>query len=82
MFLPLLRAGSATTTSRVVAISSGLADIDGNVRGAVPWTTPYCISKAALNMIIAKFEANFRDENIIFLSVSPGVVNTAEKPRE
>lgn len=36
----------------------------------------YSISKAGLNMAVAKFAAAYKDEGIIFLNVSPGLVKT------
>ena len=43
---------------------------------------PYCITKAALNQAISKYAVGLRDEGFIFLAISPGLVNTSEKPRE
>lgn len=39
-------------------------------------SAPYSISKAAINMAIAKFQAEFKNEGIIFMGVCPGNVNT------
>ena len=36
---------------------------------------PYSISKAAMNMVTAKFQAEFK-EGIVFMGVCPGSVNT------
>ena len=40
---------------------------------------PYAISKAALNTLFAKFHASYADEGILFISLCPGMVNTAEE---
>lgn len=37
---------------------------------------PYSISKSAMNMVTAKFQAEFKKEGIIFMGVCPGTVNT------
>ena len=37
---------------------------------------PYAASKAALNMVVVKFAARFKDEGFVFLAVSPGLVKT------
>ena len=37
---------------------------------------PYAVSKAALNMVVAKFATRFKDEGFTFLAVSPGLVKT------
>jgi NAD(P)-dependent dehydrogenase (short-subunit alcohol dehydrogenase family) len=36
----------------------------------------YSISKAALNMAVAKFSAEYAKEGVLFLSVCPGLVET------
>ena len=43
---------------------------------------PYCISKAAVNMVVAKYAARFEKDNFIFLAISPGLVDTGTRPRE
>jgi NAD(P)-dependent dehydrogenase (short-subunit alcohol dehydrogenase family) len=37
----------------------------------------YAISKAALNMAVAKFAAALKQEGFVFLALSPGLVDTA-----
>ncbi|KAI1360735.1 hypothetical protein F5Y08DRAFT_39932 [Xylaria arbuscula] len=72
-FLPQILAG---VTKKVVAISSGIADID--------WINDYDIeelainamSKAALNVATAKFNARYKRDGVLFLSVCPGLVDT------
>ena len=36
----------------------------------------YSISKAALNMAIAKFSAQYAKDGVLFLALSPGMVDT------
>ena len=36
----------------------------------------YSISKAASNLAVAKYAAQFKEEGIVFLSISPGLVRT------
>lgn len=79
-FLPLLRTASVASTARVVAISSGLADLETTTRAELGMQAPYSMSKIALNMAIAKYAATFKDDNFVFLSISPGFVKTAEEP--
>lgn len=38
-------------------------------------TTSYAASKAALNIVVAKFHAQYKKEGILFLSISPGIVD-------
>ena len=39
---------------------------------------PYAASKAALNTLFAKLNAAYADEGILFMSLCPGYVATAE----
>lgn len=81
-FLPLLRSATSSHVVKVITISSGMGDLDMAVNSEVPFSGPYSISKAAANMVVAKYAARFKHENFIFLSISPGLVNTAVRPRE
>ncbi|OBZ72809.1 putative oxidoreductase C24B10.20 [Grifola frondosa] len=76
-FLPLLRAGR---TKKVVALSTGLADVELTLVSGFAVHAPYSISKVALNMAVAKYAAEFRGEGFVFLAVSPGLVNTKQSP--
>lgn len=78
-FLPLLQAGSL---KKVLTLSTGIADTDFILGSEFSVGAPYCISKAAMNMAIAKYAVKFKNEGFTFLCISPGVVNTAIKARE
>lgn len=78
-FLPLIRKG---TQKKVVAISSGLADGDVVVRFGLSTSTPYSVSKAGINLLMAKYHAALAEsDGITFVSISPGVVQT-RKPKQ
>lgn len=77
-FLPLLRKGTA---KKVITISSGMGDLDFTSRTGISTQAPYSISKAALNMVIVKYAAQYKSEGFVFLAISPGLVNTAVKAR-
>ncbi|KAF2215525.1 hypothetical protein CERZMDRAFT_36021 [Cercospora zeae-maydis SCOH1-5] len=73
-FLPLIRAG---TGKKIAVISSGMADLELVNKFSVPFATPYAVSKAASNLLVAKFHAAVgKAEKILVFSLSPGVVNT------
>lgn len=72
LFLPLVRKGK---DKKFIAITSGLADLDLTNKFELDNGSLYAASKAALNIIIAKFSAQYKDEGILFVSVSPGVVD-------
>jgi len=76
-FLPLLRAGSS---KKVVTLSSGTADLEFTLTSEFSLGAAYSISKAALNMAVAKYAVKYKNEGFTFLCVSPGLVNTATKP--
>ncbi|KAL4249679.1 NAD(P)-binding domain superfamily protein [Abortiporus biennis] len=80
-FLPLLLKTSETTVAKIISLSTGLADPELTVIGKLTDLSPYSVSKAALNMVVAKYAAAHKDNsNIVFLALSPGLVNTALKP--
>ena len=79
VLLPLLRAGTA---KRIICLSTGLAATDVILGSGFTLSPAYAISKAALNMAVAEFAAVLQPEGFTVLAISPGLVNTAEKPRK
>lgn len=77
-FLPLIRKG---TVKKIVAISSGVSDPSRALATGNSSLVTYSAMKAALNLVVAKYSAELKGENIILLALSPGVVNTKETPR-
>lgn len=72
-FMPLILKGA---TKKVFAITSGMGD-PGFARENDIWMgASYCTSKSALNMVVAKFSAEFREQGILVMGISPGVVDT------
>ncbi|KAF8204482.1 hypothetical protein K438DRAFT_1757681 [Mycena galopus ATCC 62051] len=74
-FLPLLKNGAA---KKVLTMSSAHGDLDLVLAGEVIGLASYGISKAALNMVVAKYAAQFKSEGFVFLAMSPGMVDTSE----
>jgi len=78
-FIPLLRKGpmkkciviSTTAGSPKVALQSGITQF-----------VEYGISMAGLNLAVAKFVGRFKEEGLIFVSVTPGMVKTMPGPDE
>ncbi|KAL4905243.1 hypothetical protein BDW74DRAFT_153286 [Aspergillus multicolor] len=79
LFLPLIQRSSI---KKVIAITTGMADIDFVAQYNIAIGAPYSISKAALNAAIAKFSAEYRKDGILFLGLSPGLVDTSEGKEE
>ncbi|PYI27963.1 NAD(P)-binding protein [Aspergillus indologenus CBS 114.80] len=79
-FLDLVR---QSRLRKVVAISSGMGDIEfpdmiNEIQLAN--AAPYAISKGAFNVLIAKLNAAYAGEGILFMLICPGRVDTLEGP--
>lgn len=72
-FLPLLRQGQE---KKVVYITSAAGDIEFTRHTEMPTMLGYCISKAAGNLLMAKYAAELKADGIVTLSLSPGWVAT------
>ena len=72
LFMPLILAGG---TKKVICISSGMADTklcnDYELTGG----SLYAISKAAMNMVTAKFNAQYKSQGVLFMGICPGMVD-------
>ncbi|KAK8102435.1 hypothetical protein PG984_015581 [Apiospora sp. TS-2023a] len=82
-FLPLILKGDV---KKVVAISSGLADLK-SLNGLGLTNSPlYALNKAGLNVLMAKYSAQYKKDGVLFVSICPGMVdvghfdNGMEKP--
>lgn len=71
--MPLILKGRA---KKVIAISTGQADTDMTLKADMFQCTSYAISKAALNMAVAKFSALYREDGVLCMSICPGSVDT------
>lgn len=63
---------------KIIVITSGHASTEAMEIAGVDNTIPYAISKVAVNALVTKMAIEYRDEGVVFLALSPGVVNTAE----
>ena len=70
--MPLILKGSV---KKVITISSGLADMEFTNKYELTAEPLYASSKAAMNMITAKFNAQYKKDGVLFLSICPGMVN-------
>ena len=68
--IPLLRAAS---NAKVVMISSSVGSIAGQTGGR---GVPYCVSKAALNMLTRLLYFHCRDDGVAIVAIHPGWVRT------
>ncbi|RYP12904.1 hypothetical protein DL765_007120 [Monosporascus sp. GIB2] len=72
LFIPLVMKGKV---KKVIAITTGLADLDLTNDVEVEVGALYAASKAAMNLIVAKFNAQYKKQGVLFMSISPGVVD-------
>ncbi|KAI0792951.1 NAD-binding protein [Irpex lacteus] len=78
-FLPLLRAGK---TKKCIVISTTVGSPKMTNANNFTNFAGYGISKAALNLAVAKFASTFSNEGVTFLSVNPGLVKTFQGTEE
>jgi NADP-dependent 3-hydroxy acid dehydrogenase YdfG len=71
LFLPLVLKGNV---KKVITISTGVADLDLTNDCEIDVGALYAASKAAMNIIVAKFNAQYKKDGVLFMSISPGLV--------
>lgn len=72
LFLPLVLKGNV---KKVITLSSGHADLELINDYDVETAALYAAFKAALNVIVAKYSVQYKKDGVLFVSVSPGVVD-------
>ncbi|KAK1238841.1 hypothetical protein MKX08_005902 [Trichoderma sp. CBMAI-0020] len=73
VFMPLILKGQA---KKVIAISTGMSDPEMTLKADIYQATSYAMSKAALNMAVAKFSAVYREQDVLCMAICPGAVDT------
>ncbi|KAI0543305.1 NAD(P)-binding protein [Xylaria curta] len=73
LFMPLILKGRA---KKVIAISSSSGDAEFVTKVQLDWGPGYAISKAALNMAVAKFSARYAGDGVLVMAICPGMVAT------
>ncbi|KAI0457981.1 hypothetical protein F5B21DRAFT_512400 [Xylaria acuta] len=71
--MPLVLKGKA---KKIIAISSGAADIELLRKYDLELSPTYSASKAALNAVVAKFSAQYARDGVLIMSICPGMVDT------
>lgn len=72
LFMPLILKGKV---KKVICISSGMADLDMCNNLELDTGALYSISKAAMNLVTAKFNAQYKKDGVLFLGICPGMVD-------
>ncbi|RCI12732.1 hypothetical protein L249_1065 [Ophiocordyceps polyrhachis-furcata BCC 54312] len=73
LFIPLLL---KSNIKKVISLSTGNADLDPINKFDVEVAPGYSISKAAMNVAVAKFSAQYKRQGVLFMSICPGMVET------
>ena len=71
LFLPLILKGQA---KKIITLTSGFADMEWTNQWDLTPAPFYSMSKAAMNMITAKYSAQYKKDGVLCLSLSPGMV--------
>lgn len=72
LFLPQILKGKV---KKVIFTSSGHADLDFVNAFDIDVCSVYSAGKAAMNIINAKYSAQYKKDGVLFLSISPGMVD-------
>ncbi|KAJ8109099.1 hypothetical protein ONZ43_g6233 [Nemania bipapillata] len=75
LFMPQILKGGAKT---VVNLTSAMGDVEFTKDQDLTLGSLYATSKAAMNMVTTKFAAQYKKDNVLFLGICPGVVNTGQ----
>jgi NAD(P)-dependent dehydrogenase (short-subunit alcohol dehydrogenase family) len=78
-FIPLIENGKQ---KKIVNISSAMGYPDFVNQTDLAYAVPYSVSKAAMNMLVAKYAAELKDKGIHVVALSPGWVATQEEERK
>ncbi|KAL2133152.1 hypothetical protein VTI74DRAFT_2813 [Chaetomium olivicolor] len=79
LFVPLILKGQA---KKVIFISSGIADPEFTRKYDVATGSLYGASKGAMNVLVAKYSAQYRKDGVLFLALCPGLVDVGHYKNE
>ena len=72
LFMPLILKG---TVKKVICITTGMADLELINDYDLVVGSLYASSKAAMNVVTAKFSAQYKKDGVLFLGICPGMVD-------
>ena len=78
LLLPLILIGQQ---KKVIAISSGHTDLDLISKYEIEVSGPYSIRKASTNVVVSNFSAEYATDGVLFMRISPAVVDTGHFDR-
>ncbi|KAI1125560.1 hypothetical protein F5Y10DRAFT_227570 [Nemania abortiva] len=74
-FMPLILKGNV---KKVIVLSTGNADLDPIRLFETDNGAGYAMSKAAMNVAVAKFSAQYRKHGVLLMSICPGLADTGQ----
>ena len=72
LFMPLILKGKV---KKVICITTGMADLELINDYDLVVGSLYASSKAAMNVVTAKFSAQYKKDGVLFLGICPGMVD-------
>ncbi|KDQ20847.1 hypothetical protein BOTBODRAFT_61929 [Botryobasidium botryosum FD-172 SS1] len=75
-FLPLILKG---TLKKVAIISTGAADLDFTLTSNFTYLAEYLIAKTRVDIAFSEYAERYREEGVLFISISPGMVGGSAK---
>ena len=72
-FISLVQASSI---KKIVALTSGMGDCDFVNESGIDGGAPYAISKAGVNMVVAKYNTTYKSDGVLVMGICAGSVNT------
>ncbi|CAH0025610.1 unnamed protein product [Clonostachys rhizophaga] len=75
VFMPLVQRSSI---KNIIALTSGMGSCDFVNQSGIDGGIPDSVSKAALNMLVAKYNATYKSEGVFVMGICAGSVDTFE----
>ncbi|KAJ6261653.1 hypothetical protein Dda_2451 [Drechslerella dactyloides] len=75
-FLDLVR---NSDQKKILVLSTGIADVDAILMWDMATNIPYAASKAAMNVLVAKYAVQLKADGVTIVSISPGLVQTSHE---
>ena len=66
----------ASPVKKVIALTSGMGDCTFVNDTGIDNGAPYAISKAGVNMVVAKYNATYKKDGVLVMGICAGSVNT------
>ncbi|CAH0047437.1 unnamed protein product [Clonostachys solani] len=78
VFMPLVQRSSI---KKIIALTSGMGSCAFTNDSGIDGGIPYSVSKAAVNMLVAKYNVTYKSEGVLTMGICAGSVDTFEGER-